>query len=103
MRRNEKYVFDSLNTDKTVMEVSVMERLWSGDASMKYPKQWIVMVNIEDEPKTNKTIGDIYLVTPDVDEAYAKAKELGDSMGGKLVFEGFNDTPQIGGLEICYQ
>ena len=80
-----------------------MERLWYGEAKMKYPKQWIVMVNIEDEPNTNKTFGDIILITPDKKEAYAKAKEIGDSMGGKLVFEGFNDTPQIGGFEICYQ
>jgi len=80
-----------------------MERLWSETAFMKYPKQWIVMVNIEDEPKTNKTIGDVFLVTPDEDEAYAKCKALGNSMGRNLVFEGFNDTPQIGGLEICYQ
>lgn len=80
-----------------------MERLWYGEAKMKYPKQWVVMVNIEDEPITNKTIGDIYLVTPNKKEAYAKAKELGDSMGETFVFEGFNDTPQIGGLELCCQ
>jgi hypothetical protein len=80
----------------------VMERMWSEEAFMKYLKQWIVMVNISTE-SNNRTFGDIVLVTPDEDEAYAKAKEIGDSMGGKLVFEGFNDTPQIGGLEICYQ
>ncbi|MCL1822665.1 MAG: hypothetical protein FWG44_00520 [Oscillospiraceae bacterium] len=79
-----------------------MERMWSGEASMKYPKQWIVMVNISTVPN-NRTMGDIILVTPNKTEAYAKAKEIGDSMGGKLVFEGFNDTPQIGGLEICCQ
>ena len=78
-----------------------MERMWFGDAMMKYPKQWIVMVNIKDEPETNKAIGDIYLVTPDVDEAYATAKALGRSMGRRAVFEGFNDTPQIGGFTIC--
>jgi len=77
-----------------------MERLWFGEAMMKYPKQWIVMVNLEDEPITDKTFGDIYLVTPDADEAYAKAKELRDSAGGSFVFEGFDDTPQIGGLEF---
>jgi hypothetical protein len=80
-----------------------MERLWYGDAKMKYPKQWIVMVNIEDEPKTNKAFGDIFLVTANADEAYAKAEELGDSMGESFVFEGFNNTPQIGGLELCSQ
>ncbi|MCL2087711.1 MAG: hypothetical protein FWH05_09005 [Oscillospiraceae bacterium] len=80
-----------------------MERLWYGEASMKYPKQWIVMVNIEDEPKTNKGYGDIYLVTPDKKEAYDKAIELGNSMGRNMVIEGFDDTPQIGGLEIWSQ
>ena len=80
-----------------------MERMWFGDAMMKYPKQWIVMVNITDEPETDKAIGDIYLVTPDVDEAYATAKVLGRSMGRRMVFEGFDDTPQIGGFTICCQ
>jgi len=79
-----------------------MERMWSGEAEMKYPKQWIVMVNLITEPK-NKVVGDVLLVTPDKDEAYAKAKELGESMGRKVVFEGFNDTPQIGGLELWCQ
>ncbi|MCL2087687.1 MAG: hypothetical protein FWH05_08870 [Oscillospiraceae bacterium] len=80
-----------------------MERLWYGEAKMKYPKKWIVMVNIEDEPKTNKGYGDIYLVTPNKKEAYDKAIALGNSMGRNMVIEGFDDTPQIGGLEICYQ
>ena len=75
-----------------------MERLWTGDVQMKYPKQWIVMVNLEDEPKTNKTYGEVYLVTPNKDEAYNKAIALGDSMGRRMVVEGFDDTPQIGGL-----
>ena len=80
-----------------------MERMWFGDAMMKYPKQWIVMVNIADEPGTDKAPGDIYLVTPDKKEAYATAKALGKSMGSLMVFEGFNDTPQIGGFTICCQ
>ncbi|MCL2087831.1 MAG: hypothetical protein FWH05_09615 [Oscillospiraceae bacterium] len=80
-----------------------MERLWCGEAGMKYPKQWLVMVNLFDEPKTNKVIGDILLVTSNKNEAYAKSKALGDSMGRKIVFEGFNDTPQIGGLELWCQ
>lgn len=80
-----------------------MERLWYGEAKMKYPKQWIVLVNMEDEPKTNKAFGDVYLVTKDKKEAYAKAKALGDSMGENMVVAGFDDTPQIGGLEICCQ
>ncbi|MCL2020413.1 MAG: hypothetical protein FWG70_11765 [Oscillospiraceae bacterium] len=75
-----------------------MERIWSGEAVMKYPKQWIILVNMEDEPNTNKTFGDVYLVTPNEDEAYDKAIALGDSMGRRMVVEGFDDTPQIGGL-----
>ena len=78
-----------------------MERMWSGEAMMKYPMQWVVMVNIEDEPVTNKSIGDIFLVTPSKKEAYAKVKEIGKTMGDSMVVEGFNSTPQIGGLELC--
>jgi hypothetical protein len=76
-----------------------MERLWSEEAKMKYPKQWIVMANLEDELNPYKTYGDVYLVTPSKDEAYASAKLLGNSMGGTLVFEGFDDTQRfLGGL-----
>ena len=81
-----------------------MERMWSSEAKMKYPKQWILMVNIADEPTTNKTFGDVYLITPDREDAYAKAIALGDSMGGKLIVEGFDDTQRyIGGLEQGHQ
>lgn len=77
-----------------------MERIWSEEAMMKYPKQWIVMVNIIDDRKTHKAMGEVYLVTPNQDEAYEKAIALGDSLGQKMVIEGFNDTPQIGGLYL---
>ena len=79
-----------------------MERMWRADAKKKYPMQWIVMVNLTTE-SSNKTIGDIYLVTPNKKEAYDTAKALGDTMGKKMVIEGFNDTPQIGGLYLCTQ
>ena len=79
-----------------------MERMWSGEVSMKYPKQWIVLVNLSWE-KNNRVMGDIYYITASKKEAYAKAKELGDSMGDNMVVEGFDDTPQIGGLELWYQ
>jgi hypothetical protein len=83
-------------------EVRVMERMWVLEASHKYPKQWLVAVNLAMEPK-NKVIGDIFLVTQDKKEAYAKAKEIrgnGD-MGDVMVVEGYDDTPQIGGFTIC--
>ena len=78
------------------------ERMWYGDVKMKYPKQWIVFVNISHEPK-NRAIGNVYLVTPDRAKAYETAISLGNSMGNLMVIEGFNDTPQIGGLTVCSQ
>jgi len=75
-----------------------------GEARTKYPKQWIVAVNLTWE-EGNKVYGDIYTLVTDKKEAYQIAKELraaGD-MGKVMVTEGFNDTPQIGGLEICVQ
>jgi hypothetical protein len=79
-----------------------MERIWSREVAMKYPKQWIVLVNMSHEPK-NKVFGDVYLVTPDKKAAYATAISLGTSMGRLMVVEGYNDTPQIGGFTICSQ
>ena len=81
-----------------------MERMWVDEAVMKYPKQWIVAVNlIRDE--SNKVYGDIYELFPNEEEAYSVAKELksAGNMGKVMTLEGYNDTPQIGGLEICVQ
>jgi len=82
----------------------VMERMWLGLARKKYPKQWIVAVNVTYGEK-NKAYGDIYLLTPDKDTAYQKVIELRKSgeMGKVAVSEGFNDKPQIGGLFRCDQ
>jgi len=80
-----------------------MERLWTREASMKYPRQWIVMVNLEDDKETRRPMGDIYLVTDDRGEAYDRAMEIGDSIGKRMVVAGFDDTPQIGGLDIWGQ
>jgi len=79
-----------------------MERLWLGEARMKYPKQWIVLVNITDEPG-NKSFGDVFLVTSDKQKAYSTAKLLGESMGEYTVVAGYDDTPQIGGFAVCSQ
>jgi hypothetical protein len=78
------------------------ERIWANEASIKYPKQWIVMTNLSWEP-TNKVYGNVYFVTSEKKEAYQKLKELkaSESMGKVMVVPGFDDTPQIGGLEIC--
>lgn len=82
-----------------------MERMWAGDASMKYPRQWVVLVNAYWEPEC-RLIGDIYLVTPDKQEAHAKVRELRVSkeMGKVAVIEGYVDTPcELGGLWSCSQ
>jgi hypothetical protein len=79
-----------------------MERMWVREAAHQYPKQWLVAVNLAYEPG-NKVIGDVFLVTPDKKEAYAKAKEIRSTgeMGDVMVVAGYDDTPQIGGLTIC--
>ncbi|MDR0220048.1 MAG: hypothetical protein LBI54_01430 [Lachnospiraceae bacterium] len=81
-----------------------MERMWVQEAANKYPKQWLVAVNITWEPGS-KAIGDIFMVTPNKTEAYSKTRELRSSgdMGEVSVVEGYDDTPQIGGLTICSQ
>jgi len=80
-----------------------MERMFFGDAVMKYPKQWIVLVNVAWEgPKKSRVCGDLYMVTPDRNEALAVMKELdkAGTFGQVDVTEGFDDTPQIGGFRI---
>ena len=80
------------------------ERMWVGEAKMKYPKQWIVAVNLSWE-SNNKMFGDILLVTSNEYEARTKMRELRKtgSMGKVMVVEGYNDSPQIGGFVICNQ
>ncbi|MDR2568788.1 MAG: hypothetical protein LBD23_00640 [Oscillospiraceae bacterium] len=80
----------------------IMERLWLDEVRMKYPKQWIILVNIAYESE-NKSFGDVYLVTSDKKEAYTTAKSLGESMGEYTVIAGYDDTPQIGGFAVCSQ
>ena len=76
-----------------------MERMWTEDVMMKYPKQWVVIVNTSRE-KGNRVFGDVFFVTDDADEAYDKAKSLGDVMGTNMVIEGFDDTRRLGGLGL---
>jgi len=78
-----------------------MEKIWWGEVKMKYPEQWIVMVNLEDDIKTRKTMGEVYFISSDEDEAYEKAIALGDSMGKNMVVRGHNPyQSEIGGLEL---
>ena len=75
-----------------------MERMWLSEARMKYPKQYFVAVNVA--WKDNKLFGDIYEIFPSHSTALVKMRELDKlgTMGETTVMEGFDDTPQIGGL-----
>jgi len=74
------------------------QKIWSEEVHMKYPKQWIVLTEVEYDTKTCKHIGVVYLVTHSKQKAYEVARELGGGAGGNMVVEGFDDTPYIGGL-----
>ena len=76
------------------------KKIWSEEAYMKYPKQWIVFVEMECDPETHKYMGVVHFVTNSKDEAYEAERALGRSRGKSVVIEGFNDTPQIGGLSL---
>ena len=79
-----------------------MERMWLSEARMKYPKQYFVAVNLGyDEGYGGcKIFGDIYEIFPNHSTALAKMRELDKlgTMGETTVMQGFDDTPQIGGL-----
>ena len=79
------------------------KKIWSEEAVKQYPKQWIVFVEMECDPETHKYMGVVHFVTSNKDEAYETERALGRSMGNTVVMEGFNDTPQIGGLSLWNQ
>jgi hypothetical protein len=79
-----------------------MERIWDSEVAVMYPNQWIVMVNCEwGGNGDNKNYGEVYLVTPDRDEAYRVAIgiDANGDMGSTLVLEGVSDVRELGGLE----
>ena len=81
-----------------------MERMWLGDARLKYWNSWIVAVNVN-RGEDNKAYGDICFVSQSRDEAYDKALELKKSgkMGHITVMESDGDPKYVGGLEVCRQ
>lgn len=79
------------------------EKMWIEEIAHEYPKQWILVVNMEFNKNTKKYVGDVYYVTPGKHEAYERSRAIGDSMGNKMVVEGFNDKPQISGVYMWNQ
>ncbi|MDR2167903.1 MAG: hypothetical protein LBE35_08670 [Clostridiales bacterium] len=78
------------------------ERVWTQEVMMRYPKKWIVMVNVDwDGTGRNMLFGSIYAIKDTWDEAFDLKKSLEGSMEKVSIVEGYNDMPQIGGLYIC--
>ncbi|MCL2015997.1 MAG: hypothetical protein FWG68_07085 [Defluviitaleaceae bacterium] len=78
----------------------MLERMWTLRASMKYPRKWIVMVNIDwgtDLQTQNKRMGDVYAVTDTPEEAGKIMNSLGDTMGETTVIDGDDDMIHVGG------
>ncbi|MCL2221016.1 MAG: hypothetical protein FWC20_01645 [Oscillospiraceae bacterium] len=75
-------------------------KLWTSDVMMMYPKQWVVMTQLEQQLKPLKIFGTVHFVTDNKDEAYKTSKAVRESgdFGKVMVVEGWDDTPQIGGL-----
>ena len=76
--------------------MTTTEKIWTGDASMLYPKQWIVMVDLEYDRETHKVMGHVHTTTSDRTEAYDIAIALKGVMGRTTVVEGFDDTLRLG-------
>ena len=76
--------------------MATVEKIWTGDAKMQYPKQWIVLADLEDDHSSNKVMGVVHTVTPDKSKAYETAMELKNTMRRTVVVEGFNNEPHIG-------
>jgi hypothetical protein len=81
-----------------------MERMWILDALVDNPHNWLVATNVSREPK-GVVIGDIFLLTRDKEEAYAKLNELKgrDDMGEVILMPPYDDTPTLGGLTTVWK
>ena len=79
------------------------EKIWLQEVMMMYPKKFIVMANIEyDKSGTNTSIGEIVAVEDTFENALVILEDLDEqgNMGECTIVQGFDDTPQIGGLFI---
>ncbi|MCL1998390.1 MAG: hypothetical protein FWG65_06460 [Turicibacter sp.] len=66
---------------------------------MKYPKQWIVMTELEWLGLgNNRDSGYVYGVYETREAAREVKLELEKTMNQVTIIEGYDDTPQIGGL-----
>jgi hypothetical protein len=77
------------------------EKIFTGEAKMMYPKQWIVMVELEDRSNPYAVFGIVHYVSPSEDDARKVLRSLRTSgeKGRAMIVEGWNDTPQIYSVE----
>ena len=85
--------------------MSNTEKQWTGDVMMMYPKQWVILTDLERKNDPYKVSGYVHFITSDENEARLILKDIRASKGAgyATVVEGFDDTPQIGGLELWNQ
>ena len=85
------------------MSVNKMDRVWTSELTMEFPRKFIIFVNTDwAKDGSGKMMGDFYDVKDTHDEALELKKSLGDSMGDVSIFEGFDDSPQIGGFSYDF-
>lgn len=75
-----------------------MTRQWTQEVMMQYPDKWIVVANLEYNEQEHKYYGEVHGVYDADIAAYAAKRELGRSAGKTMVIEGYNTSPQVGGL-----
>jgi hypothetical protein len=82
--------------------MAVAEKIFTGDVKMMYPKQWIVMIDLEHENNPYKVMGIVHYVSPNEEDArkVLRAVRADESSSRACIIEGWNDAPQIGGLEL---
>jgi hypothetical protein len=82
--------------------MAVTEKLFTGEVAMMYPKQWVVMTELESQTNPYKLVGVVHYVSPNEDDARSVLRSLraDENSGRSCIVEGWNDTPQIGGLEL---
>jgi len=84
------------------------KKIWTSEVMMMYPKQWIVMIDLENEHSEQggyRTMGFVHYVTNDEVEARKILRTIRSSEGmdKAMLVEGWDDKPQVGGLSAWSQ
>ncbi len=94
------------------MQTQTLERNWIPSISTKFPRKWIVVVNIGNAEVRNTIVingtvrslmesrGTVYAVCDTEREALAVKDDLDDSYGRTEILEGYDDRPMIGCIYV---